>query len=169
MIRKLTAFCLLAASCFGYSAKEMKLEEKVGQILIVHFHGERVNQDAKDLIQEMHVGGFIYYNWANGLNSPDQVTLLSQELQKLAQETRLSIPLLITVDQEGGIVARLTQGFTVFSGNKALGMTGNPELAELSAFAMGGELRAVGVNVNFAPVVDVNSNPKKSCDWHPFV
>src|SRR5579864_5171189 len=109
MLQKLIASCLMAASCFGYSTKEMNLEEKVGQLFVVHFNGEEVNDDAKALIQEMHVGGFIYYNWANGLTSPAQVKSLSEGLQKLA-----AIPLLITTDQEGGIVARLTQGFTVF-------------------------------------------------------
>jgi beta-N-acetylhexosaminidase len=159
MLQKLIASCLMAASCFGFSTKEMSLEEKVGQIFVVHFNGEEVNNDAKALIQEMHVGGFIYYNWANGLTSPAQVKSLSEGLQKLGQETRLSIPLLITADQEGGIVARFTQGFTVFPGNKALGMTGDPELAKESAFAIGQELQAVGVNFNLSPVVDVNINP----------
>lgn len=160
MLRKLITSCLIATSCFAYSAKEMNLEEKVGQILVVVFRGEEVNDNAKALVQEMHVGGFIYYNWANGLTSPAQVKSLGLGLQKLAQETRLAIPLLITADQEGGVVARLTQGFTVFPGNKALGMTGYPELAKESAFAIGQELQAVGVNVNFSPVVDVNSNPR---------
>jgi beta-N-acetylhexosaminidase len=160
MLQKLIASCLFAASCFGYSAKEMNLEEKVGQLFVVVFRGEQVDDNAKALIQEMHVGGFIYYNWANGLTSPAQVKSLSQGLQKLAQETRLSIPLLITTDQEGGIVARLTQGFTVFPGNKALGMTGDPALAKESAFAIGEELQAVGINFNLSPVVDVNSNPR---------
>lgn len=160
MLQKLITSCLLIASCFGYSASEMNLEEKVGQLFVVHFNGEEVNDDAKALVKEMHVGGFVYYNWANGLTSPAQVKSLSVGLQKLAQETRLAIPLLITTDQEGGIVARLTQGFTVFPGNKALGMTGDPELAKESAFVIGEQLQAVGVNVNFAPVVDVNSNPR---------
>jgi beta-N-acetylhexosaminidase len=160
MLRKLIASCLIVTSCFAYSAKEMNLEEKVGQILVVAFRGEEVNDNAKALVQEMHVGGFIYYNWANGLTSPAQVKSLGLGLQKLAQETRLAIPLLITADQEGGIVARLTQGFTVFPGNKAVGMTGHPELAQESAFAIGQELQAVGVNVNFSPVVDINSNPR---------
>ena len=61
----------------------MSLDEKVGQLLMVHFNGETVNDDAKTLIQKVHVGGFIYYNWANGLNSPEQVSTLSRELQKL--------------------------------------------------------------------------------------
>jgi beta-N-acetylhexosaminidase len=160
MLKKLIASCLIAASCFGYSIKEMNLEEKVGQLFVVVFRGEDANENAKALVQEMHVGGFVYYNWANGLTSPAQVKSLGEGLQKLAHETRLSIPLLITADQEGGIVARLTQGFTVFPGNKALGMTGNPELAKESAFAIGQELHAVGVNVNLSPVVDVNINPR---------
>lgn len=155
-MKKLMALCLVATSCFAYSAKEMSLEEKVGQILVVQFHGEEVNDDAKALVQDMHVGGFIYYNWSNGLTSPAQVKALSEGLQKLTKGPRL----FITTDQEGGIVARLTQGFTVFPGNKALGMTGNPELAKESAFAIGEELQAVGINMNLSPVVDVNSNPR---------
>jgi beta-N-acetylhexosaminidase len=160
MVQTVISSCLFATTCFAYSTKEMNLEEKVGQIFVVHFNGEEVNNDAKALVKELHVGGFIYYNWANGLTSPGQVKSLSEGLQKLAQETRLSIPLLITADQEGGIVARLTQGFTVFPGNKALGMTGDPELAKESAFAIGQELQAVGVNVNLSPVIDVNINPR---------
>lgn len=68
--------------------------------------------------------------------------------------------MLIATDQEGGLVARLTQGFTVFPGNKALGMTQQPELAEKAAFVMGKELKAVGINFNLSPVVDVNTNPQ---------
>src|SRR5579864_282121 len=139
MLQKLIASCLMAASCFGYSTKEMNLEEKVGQLFVVAFRGEEVNDNAKALVQEMHVGGFIYYNWANGLTSPAKVKSLSQGLQKFAQETRLSIPLLITTDQEGGCVTRLTQGFTVFPGNKALDMKGETELAKERAFAIGEE------------------------------
>lgn len=157
MLKKLAVLSFLIRACWSV---EMSLEEKVGQLLIVHFNGEQINEDAKALIQEMHVGGFIYYNWANGLTSPTQVRSLSEGLQNLAQETRLTIPLLIMTDQEGGVVARLTQGFTIFPGNRALGMTGNPEFAYHSAKAMGQELRAVGIDMNLAPVVDVNNNPR---------
>ncbi|HRD56133.1 MAG TPA: glycoside hydrolase family 3 N-terminal domain-containing protein [Parachlamydiaceae bacterium] len=138
----------------------MSLEEKVGQILMVHFHGEIANDEAKALVQETKVGAIIYYNWSNGLTSPLQVQALSASLQQLAKENRIPIPLLIAADQEGGVVARLQSGFTIFPGNGALGKTCNPDLAKLSAFAMGQELLAVGINMNLAPVVDVNSNPK---------
>lgn len=138
----------------------MSLEEKVGQLLMVQFHGDTANEDARVLIQDTKVGGIIYYNWSNGLNSPEQVLALSEGLQKLTRENATPIPLLIAVDQEGGVVARLNEGFTKFPGNRALGETGSFQLSEAAAFAMGLELKAVGINMNLAPVVDVNSNPR---------
>lgn len=151
------AACAFSSQC---SAVDLTLEEKVGQLLMVHFQGEDVNEDAKTLIQEVHVGGFIYYNWSNGLSSPRQVHQLSLHLQELALKTNSKIPLIIATDQEGGLVARLTKGFTVFPGNKALGMAKNPSLAKEQALIMGKELRAVGITMNLAPDVDVNSDPE---------
>lgn len=139
--------------------KDMSLEEKVGQLLMVHFHGEKANAEAATLIQQYFVGGIIYYEWANQLSSPQQVLQLSQDLQQLTKLNRIPIPLFIAVDQEGGIVSRLKQGFTDFPGNKALAMTGDAELAELCSFFIGQELQAVGVNFNLSPVVDINNNP----------
>ncbi len=148
-------------SCFGSNpVQNMSIEEKAGQLLMVHFHGEDANEDAKTLIQDVKAGGIIYYNWSNGLSSPKQVKQLSASLQKLAQSNRIPLPLFIATDQEGGAVTRLKNGFTVFPGNKALGETGDPNLAEEAAQTMGKEMHAVGINVNFAPVVDVNINPK---------
>jgi beta-N-acetylhexosaminidase len=158
MLKIFLLFCLCSVLCF--SSEEMSLEEKVGQLLMVHFHGEEVNEDAKTLIQETKVGAIIYYNWSNGLNSPEQVRALSLGLQKLTEANQIPIPLLIAADQEGGVVTRLNNGFTPFPGNKALGMSGNSTLAESAAFAIGQELRAVGINMNLAPVVDVNCNPR---------
>lgn len=161
MLRKIILlFFPLMSGISLSSVEEMTLEEKVGQLFIVQFHGEVANEDARLLIQEIKVGGFIYYNWANGLTSPEQVKNLSQELQELAKKNPKPIPLFIAIDQEGGIVSRLNQGFTVFPGNKALAMTGDPDLTEASAFAMGEEMKAVGINMNFAPDVDINTNPK---------
>lgn len=145
---------LLFISLISCTYPEMSLEEKVGQLLMVHFHGEEANPEAKALIQDLHVGGIIYYDWCNGLFSASQVCNLSIDLQKLAK-----IPLLIAVDQEGGLVNRLKQGFTLFPSNLALAKTNQPELIEKSAFATGQELLSVGINMNLAPVVDVNSNP----------
>ncbi len=153
----LTAALLCSTSClYGSLIDEMSLEEKVGQLLMAHFHGEEANEDAKTLIQDVHVGSIIYYNWANSLSSPRQVRKLSSGLQTLTLQTSHKIPLAIATDQEGGLIARLTNGFTIFPGNKALGMTNTPELARKCACAMGEEARQVGVTWILGPVVDVN-------------
>lgn len=149
----LALFCL--ATILGHA---MTLEEKIGQMLIVHFNGEEANEGARQLIEEVHVGGFIYYNWANGLHNPEQVKALSDSLQQMAQQAGKPA-LFIAVDQEGGRVARLTEGFTPLLSNRAIAKTGKPELAEAQARLAGREMRLVGVNMNLAPVVDVQTNP----------
>ena len=82
------------------SLSALTLEEKIGQLLMVHFRGEEVNDDAKMLIEKAHVGAFIYYNWANGLNSPAQVKTLICGLQVLAK-----IPLLVDNLQKTGRIS----------------------------------------------------------------
>lgn len=130
--------------------KDLSLEEKVGQLLIVHFLGEELNEQAKKLINDIHVGGIIYYQWANGLHNPFQIKKLSHELQSASP-----IPLLIAIDQEGGAVSRLQKGFTHFPGNASLVKSLKQDYTEQAAFATGEELKAVGINLNFAPTVDV--------------
>ncbi len=139
--------------------QELSVEEKVGQLLMAHFQGKEANEDARRLVQRVHVGGIIYYNWSNGLDSPGQVYSLSQGLQELAKQTPHALPLLIAADQEGGVVARFKNQFTEFPGNAALGRAASAQLAKAVGLAMGRELAAVGVNMNLAPVIDVNSNP----------
>lgn len=160
-MRIFAALFVCSLPCFGLSVlEEMTLEEKAGQVLMAHFHGEVAGEEARLLIQDVKVGAVIYYNWSNGLNSPEQVQSLSADLQKLARENRMPVPLFIAADQEGGAVVRLSKGFTAFPGNRALGVAGDLSLAEAVAQAMGEELRSCGVNLNLAPVVDVNINPK---------
>lgn len=163
MIKKLwIIFTVIALFSFSFAkipqVTDLSLEQKVGQLFLVHFHGNVANDDAKTLIEDVGVAGFIYFNWANDLTSSEKVYELSHSLKVMAAKTS-SIPLLIAVDQEGGLVARLKTGFTEFPGNRALGETEAPELARQCAFAMGQELKAVGINMNLAPVVDINSNP----------
>ncbi len=141
-----------------FSVDDLTLEEKVGQTLMAHFTGSVVNEEAKLLLEEAHVGGIIYYTWANGLESPEQVQALSIELQELSSTSSQKIPLFIAVDQEGGVVNRLQKGFTLFPGNYAIALTEKKQLAKACGLASGKELFAVGVNMNLSPVVDVNSN-----------
>ncbi len=135
----------------------MTLEEKVGQLMIIHFNGEAVNDEAKRLIQEAHTGGFIYYNWANGLDSPEQVRRLSKELQALSRT-----PLWICIDQEGGKVRRLDKGFPYLPGNRELVEKKDPHKAEKWGYDYGLILKDLGINMNLAPVVDVSAHPETS-------
>ncbi|MEZ5315755.1 MAG: glycoside hydrolase family 3 protein [Chlamydiales bacterium] len=137
---------------------KMTIEEKVGQLLIVHFQGEECNEIAKILIEDLHIGGIIYYGWANNLSNPEKVRELSQSLQKCALETPLALELFIAIDQEGGSICRLKEGFTVIPSSRAIGMSGDPFLAQIYSSIIAKELMDVGVNMNFAPVVDVNND-----------
>ena len=148
--------------CGAVELSQLSLDEKVGQILMVHFQGENANENARILVEDVKVGGIIYYNWSNGLHSPQQVENLSANLQKLVKNNRLPLPLLIAADQEGGRVCRLKNGFTPLPSNQTLGLTGDSEIAEAYAELAGQELLAVGINMNLAPVVDVNCNSHNS-------
>jgi|GEM_PF-559030 len=149
-----------AKQYFSYPSRtlrSMTLEDKIGQLLMVHFNGEVPNEQARELIQQVKAGAVIYYNFSNGDLSPEQARALSDGLQEMARQTLHKIPLIITADEEKGLVARLTKGYTVFPGNRALGETGNPDLARQAAFITGKEMRAVGLNMNLAPVADTNT------------
>ncbi len=160
MLNRLVVFIALLLAVVaveGRELQEMTLEEKVGQLFMVYFEGEEANGQAERLIRDMKIGGVVYYTWANGLRNPQQVQKMSCGLQELANR-HIGIPLFISADQEGGAIMRLDRGFTEFPGNAALERTGQPELAYEAAYYMGKEMKAVGVNFNLAPVVDVNNN-----------
>lgn len=132
----------------------LTLEEKVGQLLMVNFRGTIANEQAQRLIEEAHVGGFIFYNWANELQNEFQAKELCHSLQSLSK-----IPLWLSLDQEGGPVSRLH--WLPYPGNRALSQLSLQE-AEECAFQLAQQLRALGINMNLAPVVDISSNPSTS-------
>lgn len=151
----------------------MTLEEKVGQLFFTWAQGEHahdtsgaaVNQaeygvdTPAEVVQKFHLGGVLYFVWADNTNNPTQINELSNSLQEVAVNERTGIPLILTIDQETGIVNRMQSPATEFPGNMALGATRSTELAEQVWTIVGEELDAVGVNLNFAPVLDVNTNP----------
>jgi beta-N-acetylhexosaminidase len=136
---------------------EMTIEEKVGQLIMVGFEGTQANEAIETHIRERFVGGVVLFS--RNIQSPQQTAELTNELQRLAEATARQIPLFIGIDQEGGWVIRLKEGATVLPGNMALGATDSTELAERAGEITAVELAAVGVNLNFAPVMDVNNNP----------
>src|SRR3989454_1240012 len=135
----------------------MTLEEQVGQVLMVGFWGDTPSQEIIDLIQRYHIGNIILFS--RNVCDAQQVLELTQRLQRCAKEAGQPYPLLIAIDQENGIVQRLGEAVTVFPGNMALGAIGSERIAYEVALASGRELKALGINMNLAPVVDVNNNP----------
>jgi beta-N-acetylhexosaminidase len=132
---------------------QMSLAQRVGQVFMLGFEGTRLNADNRALIQGLHLGGVTLFG-RNIENGP-QLAQLDADLQTIADP----LPLFISVDQEGGLVVRVTDGATIFPGNMAVGAAGDSNLARRIAEASASELRAMGVNMDLAPVVDVNTNP----------
>lgn len=134
----------------------MSLRQKIGQMLLCGFHGTEMSPELERLVRERQIGGVIYF--ARNVESAAQVAKLSGELQRAAADSGC-VPLWISIDQEGGMVARITEGVALTPGNMAVAAAGSPEAAEELAFISGHELKALGINLNFAPVLDVNNNP----------
>ncbi|HEV2579545.1 MAG TPA: glycoside hydrolase family 3 N-terminal domain-containing protein, partial [Ktedonobacteraceae bacterium] len=136
---------------------DMTLEEQIGQTLMVGFQGTTSPPHIVELIERFHVGNIILFS--HNIRDAAQVLQLTQQLQAIAREAGHRFPLLIAIDQENGIVQRLGEAATIFPGNMALGAIGSEEMAFEVARATGEELRALGINMNLAPVVDVSNNP----------
>lgn len=144
----------------------MTTEQKIEQMMMITMRpwsdGEgtvnvtSLNEEQRIFIQAHNFGGVCLYS-AN-ISGIVQCAALTDEIQQAALNSECGIPMLIAADQEGGNIYRLATG-TPTSGNMALGATGNPEYAYENASIIGSELKAVGINTNFAPVLDVNNNP----------
>jgi beta-N-acetylhexosaminidase len=158
-------FFFLFVLLWGEVFAEMSLEEKVGQVMMVHFHGETANEEAKMLLEHTHAGGILYYQWANGLNNPAQVQELSRSLQQMNADCGSEIPLFIGIDQEGGSVCRLKNGFTHMPSQNTIAETYSEEKAQELYYNVAAELIGVGINMNFSPVVDINSMADNSLKY----
>lgn len=141
-------------SCADLSA--MTLRQKIGQMLHCGFHGYEPSGDIMRLIRERHIGGVILF--ARNVRDVRQVAAMNAELQRIALDEGVP-PLTIAIDQEGGMVARLTEGVALMPGNMAIAAGGDPQAAYEAARITGKELHALGINLNYAPVLDVNVNP----------
>ena len=135
----------------------MTLDEQIGQVLAVGFHQPTPSQEIIELIQTYHVGNIILFR--RNIQNIQQVYELTHRLQMIAKEAGHRYPLLIMIDQENGMVRRFGQNTTIFPGNMALGAIGSEQVACDIALATGRELHSLGINMNLAPVMDVNNNP----------
>jgi beta-N-acetylhexosaminidase len=124
-----------------------------GRLTIVGFAGQTVPAELRRIAAEFDLGGVIYF--ARNIDTPEQVAELSREIAALSREW----PLWISVDQEGGRVARFRSPFTEWPPAIALGRSGDASLARRFGAALAAELTAVGITLDFAPVLDVHTNP----------
>lgn len=125
--------------------------------LMLSFEGLTVPHDILTAVERGEVASFCLFGHYNA-GSPAQVRDLTAALIRAARAGGHPAPL-IGLDQEGGQLMALTDGVTELPGNMALGATRSPELAEQVGRVLGRELRAMGINLNFAPSADVNVNP----------
>ncbi len=132
------------------------LRQKLGQMVMCGFDGTAPSESILRLIRDYRVGGVIYFR--RNIGMVGEVAELSRSLREV-HDALGGPPLWIAVDQEGGMVARIDRDAAVVPGNMALGAAGKPEYAYEAARISGVELRQMGINLNFAPCVDVNNNP----------
>jgi beta-N-acetylhexosaminidase len=132
------------------------MNDSLGQLLVIGFDGTTADAKVRDLLARIRPAGVILF--ARNLETPAQVRELTRQLQETAVELGLG-RLLIGTDHEGGRVVRMGPPVTRFPGNAALAATGSLDLARRQGAAMAQELLAMGINWDFAPCIDVNSNP----------
>ncbi|MDT0399331.1 MULTISPECIES: glycoside hydrolase family 3 protein [Streptomyces] len=153
----------------------MTLEEKVGQLFVMRVYGHSATapdqadidanldeigvRTAAELLAKYRVGGIIYFAWAHNTRAPHQIADLSNGIQKASLDLPRGLPVLISTDQEHGIVARVGEPATLFPGAMAVGAGGSRSDARTLGRVAGRELRALGIRQNYSPVADVNVNP----------
>jgi beta-N-acetylhexosaminidase len=131
----------------------LPLRRQIGQLLIAGFKGTDVPVELRALAAEFDLGGVILFK--RNVSEPGQVAELAVQARALGVER----PAWVSIDQEGGRVARLRAPFTEWPPMAVLGRSGDPDLAERFGRALGAELRAVGISLDYAPVLDVQTNP----------
>jgi beta-N-acetylhexosaminidase len=132
------------------------LRRRIGQLLIGSFHGSDIPVELRALAREFDLGGVTLFRRLGNIESPGQVAELAYHLRGLGIE----LPGWVGIDQEGGRVARLRSPFTEWPPMAVLGRSDDPALARKFASALGAELSAVGVSLDYAPVLDIHTNPK---------
>jgi beta-N-acetylhexosaminidase len=130
------------------------MRRRIGRLAIVGFDGHTVSPELREIHRDFDLAGVIYF--ARNVAEPAQVRELSREVASLARDW----PLWISVDQEGGRVARLRRPFTEWPPMATLGRSRDASLAKRFAGALAAELAAVGINLDYTPVLDVHTNPK---------
>ncbi|WP_288841294.1 beta-N-acetylhexosaminidase [uncultured Deefgea sp.] len=140
-----------------------QLREQIGQLLMVGFDGLVVNPEIENLIRQQRIGGIILFR--RNIDTPAQVAALCQQLQMINAQVS-DLPLLIGIDQEGGMVMRIEEGVTPMPSAMAYARAATSPAQQANAIEAcqalhqiaADELRQMGININFAPCLDINNN-----------
>jgi len=132
----------------------VSLRRQIGRLLIAGFNGSQVPVELRSIAREFGLGGVILFS--RNIEAPEQVAELCYDAGRLVPD----LPLWVSIDQEGGRVARLKAPFTEWPPMATLGRSGDTTLAERFARALAAEMRAVGVTLDYAPVLDILTNAK---------
>ena len=145
----------------------MSIEQKIGQLFVAVGYGSTADtphasnttstgvDTIAEIVRTHHVGGLIYFAWSENLESIEQIAALSNDVQEAALDAG-GIPLVISTDEERGVVRRLPAPATPLPGQMALGATDSHAHARKAGDIVGTEIRAAGLHQAFSPVVDVN-------------
>ena len=137
---------------------KMSLEEKIGQIFIIGFKGIEINEDIRNMIQKYHVGGVILFR--SNIESPDQLLTLINSIKSVNSNNK--VPLFISVDEEGGRISRMPEQLHKLPSNQIIGEVNNSDLSYEIGGILAEEIKAFGFNLDFAPVLDIFSNPQNT-------
>ena len=134
----------------------MSIEEKVGQLFLIGFDGTTYNSSIEHFLDK-DIGGFIVYS--RNVKDKEQVKELIASINKHNRDPKM-IPLIFAIDQEGEFIARIRKGVFVPPNQMAIGAANDEKLSYNVGYLTGRSLHEIGINMNFSPVLDVNSNPR---------
>ncbi|MGL5675011.1 MAG: glycoside hydrolase family 3 protein [Cellulosilyticaceae bacterium] len=135
---------------------QMTLREKIGQTFLQYYQGyEDLPESLIEMNKKGELGGIIFFSGTN-VRSLDQLREMNKRIQGHAAENRFNIPILLTIDQEGGQLTAIHKGTTMFPGNMAMGFANDESMAYEQGKHVAKELKYAGVDVCYAPVLDVS-------------
>ncbi|MDM8311955.1 MULTISPECIES: beta-N-acetylhexosaminidase [Clostridium] len=135
----------------------MTLDEKVGQLVISGFQGETVSEELKELIEKYHIGGIILFR--SNIKDSNQLVEFTNSIKEI-NSINGGVPIFVSVDQEGGRVSRLPKEIDKFPSAANIGKLDDEKLSYKIGNLLGETIKSFGFNLDFAPVLDIASNPE---------
>ncbi|UKS25699.1 beta-N-acetylhexosaminidase [Paenibacillus sp. HWE-109] len=139
------------------NAESMTLEQKIGLMCVVGIPSYQVEKSFYEAIEQRHYGGIGLF--PHNITNKEQVAQINRDLQVYISQFEKAVPYLISIDEEGGTLSNFIDFFPTVPGNRAIGLANDPQLAYLSGRLIGSQLHSLGVMIDWAPVLDVNTNP----------